>query len=264
MPSHLFLTVAAETTVTVHEWVVLTGYVDPSVGDLSSHPLAVTQDCNKWHHWFTEPSICLFVDQGLILPFLTALGSLALWFLLTTNALVLTTGNLICSGETRRNRSTERHFLHFLCRLVNSFSTNKTGEFCMPCLQLYMKRSDPWWEGYPRARVTLGKTTLNSFLCKLQRPVYVRSRKVVSGGRVTLGVGFLALQGRLTLGSEKTIFHVNTLSFFVSPGRDNLRYNEYAQTLLFSKWRQTSNHNQSCLRNLKIKGGLSLLRWLNP
>ena len=127
-----------------------------------------------------------------------------------------------------------------------------------------MKRSDPWWEDYPSPRVTLGETTLNTFLCKLQRPVYMRSRKVVSGGRVTLGVELLALQGRVTIGGETTFCHVSTLSFFDSPGRDNLRYNEYVQTLLFPKWRQTPNHSQSRLRNLKIKGGLSLLRRLNP
>ena len=88
----------------------------------------------------------------------------------------------------------------------------------------------------------------------------MRSRKVVSVGRVTLGVGLLALQGKVTLRGETTFCHVNTLSLFDSPGRDNLRYNEYAQTLLFPKWRQRPNHSQSHLRNLKIRGGLSLLR----
>ena len=88
----------------------------------------------------------------------------------------------------------------------------------------------------------------------------MRSHKVVSRGRVTLEVRLLALQDRLTLGGETTFCHVNTLSLFDSPGRDNLRYNEDAQTLLFPKWRQTPNHSQSRLRNFKIRGGLLLLR----
>ena len=88
----------------------------------------------------------------------------------------------------------------------------------------------------------------------------MRSRKVVSGGLVILGVGLLALQGRVTLGGETTFCHTNTLSLFDSPGRDNLRYSAYAQTLLFPKWRQTPNHSQSRQRNLKIRGGLLLLR----
>ena len=63
-----------------------------------------------------------------------------------------------------------------------------------------MKRSYPWWEDYPSPLVTLDETTLNAFLCKLQRLVYMRSRKVVLGKRVTLGVGLLALQSRVMLG----------------------------------------------------------------
>ena len=52
---------------------------------------------------------------------------------------------------------------------------------------VYKKRSDPWWEGFPSPRVTLGETTLNTFLYKLQRPVYMRSCKVVSGEKGDLG-----------------------------------------------------------------------------
>ena len=37
--------------------------------------------------------------------------------------------------------------------------------------------------GHPSPRVTLGETTINIFLGKLQRPVYMRSRKVVSRGK---------------------------------------------------------------------------------
>ena len=41
----------------------------------------------------------------------------------------------------------------------------------------------------------------------------MRSRTVVSGERVTLGIGLLALQGRVTIEGEVTFCHVNTLSF---------------------------------------------------
>ena len=56
----------------------------------------------------------------------------------------------------------------------------------------------------------------------------MRNCKPGSGGRVTLGVGSLGWQDRVTLGGEPTFSHVNGFKRVNSPSRAKSRHAEHA------------------------------------
>ncbi len=73
----------------------------------------------------------------------------------------------------------------------------------------------------------------------------MRNCKVGSGGQGDPGWRVTRFEDRLTLGSEPTFFHINSLVIFASPTRDKLTRTEHAQILESAKTTSKSAVNLS-------------------
>ena len=73
------------------------------------------------------------------------------------------------------------------------------------------------WPGDSPLRANRSEPSFPTITYKSSSTVYTRNCKPGSGGRVTVGVGSLGWQDRVTLGNEPTFSHVNGFMRVNSP-----------------------------------------------
>ena len=102
---------------------------------------------------------------------------------------------------------------------------------------------DPW---HPPPRASRGEPSFPTIAYKSSSTVYMRNCKPGSGGRVTLGVGSLGWQDRVTLGGEPILSHVNGFKRVNSPSRAKTRhFSPYKQGLREGSSDRRTSHRMS-------------------